>query len=154
MMARGAIGWYCKLQTIVVLSIIEAEYMAAIEAVKEIAWIRYILSEFGFGAQSASTLKMDNQSAISVSKNPKHHGQMKHLDLRFYWLRDKVENGMICSDFISTLEMIALPSQLQLPRFGFIENKWVSWLSFFSISVFHFILDTQTCSLIGGMLDM
>jgi len=52
-------------------------------------------------------LKMDNQSAISVSKNPEHHGQMKHLDLCFYWLRHKVENGMMCPDFIPILEIIA-----------------------------------------------
>jgi len=37
MMAGGAIGWYSKLQTIVALSTTEAEYMAAIEAGKEIA---------------------------------------------------------------------------------------------------------------------
>jgi len=107
MITGGAIGWYSKLQTIVVLSTTEAEYMAAIEGGKEIALMRNILSEFGYDAQQGSTLKMDNQSAISVSKNPEHHGRMKHLDLHFYWLRDKVENGMICPDFIPTLEMIA-----------------------------------------------
>ena len=69
MMAGGAIGWYCKLQTIVALSTTEVEYMAAIEAGKEIAWMRNILSEFGYGAQAPSTLKMDNQSTISVSQN-------------------------------------------------------------------------------------
>ncbi len=61
-MAGGAIGWYSKLQTIVALSITEAEYIAAIEAGKEIAWLRNILSEFGYGVLQASTLKMDNQS--------------------------------------------------------------------------------------------
>ena len=35
---------YCKLQTIVALSITEAEYMAAIEAGKEIAWMGNIPS--------------------------------------------------------------------------------------------------------------
>jgi len=84
MMAIGAIGWYRQLKTIVALSTTEAEYMAAIEAGKEIAWMRTILSEFGYGAQQASTLKMDNQNSISVSKNPEHHGRMKHLDLRSY----------------------------------------------------------------------
>ena len=37
-----------------------------------------------------NTLFIDNQSAISVANNPEHHGRMKHLDLRFYWLRDMV----------------------------------------------------------------
>jgi len=39
-MAGGAIGWYSQLQTIVALSTTEAEYIAAIEAGKEIAWMR------------------------------------------------------------------------------------------------------------------
>jgi hypothetical protein len=42
-----------------------------------------------------STLHIDNQSALSVAKNPEHHGRMKHLDLRLYWLRDEVEKGSI-----------------------------------------------------------
>ncbi|KAL1711782.1 hypothetical protein EV715DRAFT_268339, partial [Schizophyllum commune] len=34
-----------------------------------------------------------------VAKNPEHHGRMKHLDLRFYWLRDEDENSYIyCRD--------------------------------------------------------
>jgi len=87
--------------------------------------MRNILSEFGYGAQQASTLKMDNQSAISVSKNPEHHGQMKHLDLRSYWLRDKVENGMICPDFIPTLEMIAdcLTKSVPAPKVRFCREQ-------------------------------
>jgi len=32
---------------------------------------------------------------------------MKHLDLHFYWFKDKVKNGMICPEFIPTQEMIA-----------------------------------------------
>ncbi len=50
---------------------------------------------------------MDNQSAISVSKNPEHHGQMKHLDLCFYWLRDAVNDKMITPSFVPTTEQVA-----------------------------------------------
>ena len=46
--------------------------------------MRNVLKEFGFLVTSPSTLFIDNQSAISVSKNPEHHGRMKHLDLRYY----------------------------------------------------------------------
>ena len=107
MMAGGAIGWHSKLQTSVALSTTEAEYVAAVEAGKEIAWMRNILDEFGYTATGGSTLKMDNQSAITVSKNPEHHGRMKHLDLRHYWLRDQVDFGVIAPEYIPTAEMIA-----------------------------------------------
>jgi hypothetical protein len=94
-MAGGAISWSSKLQTIVALSSTEAEYMIAVEAGKEILWMRNILGEFGFPQEGSSTLHIDNQSAINVSKNPEHFGRMKHLDLRFFWLRDVVEEGSI-----------------------------------------------------------
>ena len=125
MMAGGAVGWHSKLQTIVALSTTEAEYMAAVEAGKEIAWMRNILAEFGYGVQQASTLKMDNQSAITVSKNPEHHGRMKHLDLRLYWLRDKVEHGMLTPDFIPTADMIAdcLTKSVPAPKVRFCREQ-------------------------------
>ena len=50
---------------------------------------------------------MDNQSAIAVSKNPEHHGRMKHLSLRLFWLRDAVQDGLIEPSFVSTNEMAA-----------------------------------------------
>jgi hypothetical protein len=100
----------------VALSTTEAEYIAAVEAGKEIMWMRHILSEFGYKFTSPSTLNCDNQSAISVSKNPEHHGRMKHLDLRYYWLRDTVENGFINLKFIPTAEMPADLLTKPLPR--------------------------------------
>ena len=61
--------------------------------------MRNILGEFGYNLTQPTTLHMDNQSAISVSKNPEHHGRMKHLDLRYYWLRDTVglERSNLCT---------------------------------------------------------
>lgn len=56
---------------------------------------------------SPSTLYIDNQSALQVEKKPEHHGCMKHLDLRFYWLRDEVEKGTIRMEHIGTDEMPA-----------------------------------------------
>jgi hypothetical protein len=50
---------------------------------------------------------MDNQSVISVAKNPEHYGWMKHLDLAFYWLRDIIEAGLITVDYIPTTRMAA-----------------------------------------------
>ena len=82
----GVISWMSKHQPIVTLSTTEAEYVAACKAGKEIVWMRKLLQEIGFESHGPSTLHMDNQSAIQVVKHPEHHGRMKHLDLRWYWL--------------------------------------------------------------------
>jgi hypothetical protein len=112
----GAVSWSSKLQPLVALSTTEAEYIAAVEAGKEILWMRNILSEFGYSITSPSTLFIDNQSAINVSKNPEHHGRMKHLDLRFYWLRDKVEGNLIAPMHVRTEYMPADILTKPVPR--------------------------------------
>ena len=89
------------------LSSTEAEFVAAVEGGKEIKWTRNILSEFGYHQTLPSTLFMDNKSGISVAKNPEHHGCMKHLDLRFYWLREAVEAGIIDPLYVSTDQQVA-----------------------------------------------
>jgi hypothetical protein len=115
-MGTGAVSWSSKLQPIVALSTTEAEYIAAVEAGKEMVWMRNILGEFGYKFTSPSILHIDNQSAISVAKNPEHHGRMKHLDLRFYWLRDAVESGLIAPQHIATADMPADLLTKPLPR--------------------------------------
>lgn len=106
-LAGGAINWGSKLQGIVAISTTEAEYVAAVEAGKEIFWMRNILSEFGHSVSQPSILFIDNQSSISVAKNPEHHGRMKHLDLRHYWLRDAVSMQRITPVYVPTAEQVA-----------------------------------------------
>jgi len=69
--------------------------------------LRNMHEEFGEKIKVASTLLMDNQSAIKVTQNPEHHGRMKHLDLRTFWLRDIVEAGEIMPYHLPTSEMAA-----------------------------------------------
>jgi len=61
----------------------------------------------GYSISGPSLLRMDNQSAIAVSKNPEHHRKMKHLPLHLFWLRDAVQDGQITPTFVPTQEMAA-----------------------------------------------
>ena len=106
-MGTGAISWSSKLQGIVALSTTEAEYVAATSAGQEILWLRNLFQELGFPVSGPSTLLLDSASALSVAKNPEHHGRMKHLDLRFYWLRDEVDKGIIFLRHVGTAAMAA-----------------------------------------------
>ena len=107
-----------KLQNVVALSTTEAEYMAAVQAGKEIKWMRNLMHELGIPLPGASTLLLDNQSAISVAKNPEHHGRMKQLDLCYYWLRDAVQEQAITPSFVPTTQQAAdlLTKPLTTPK--------------------------------------
>ena len=77
--------------------------------------MRNLLSEFGYSFTKPSTLFIDNQSALQVARNPEHHGRMKHLDLRLYWLRDVVEQGLIEPKYLPTRDM---PADLMTKALG------------------------------------
>ena len=75
-----------------------------------------MLVELGYKIEGPSQLWMDNQSSMSVAKNPEHHGRMKHLDLRFYWLRDEVGRGTIQPMYMQTDDMPADLLTKSLPK--------------------------------------
>ena len=89
-MGNGAISWRSKLQDVVTNSTTEAEYIAAYSGGTEVLFLRKLFTELGYSFPDPTTLYLDNQSAIKVTQKPEHHGRMKHLDLKWFWLRDEV----------------------------------------------------------------
>ena len=115
-LGSGVVCWSSKQQSVVALSTTEAEYVAGVAAGKEICWLQNLLGELGYTASAPSKLYIDNQSALSVAKNPEHHGRMKHMDLCFYWLRDKVQMNTISPLYMPTEDMPADLLTKALPR--------------------------------------
>ena len=128
-MGGGAISWRSKLQSIIALSTTEAEYISAVSAGQEILWLRNLLSELGYQCNGPSTLYIDNKSAIAVGKNPDHHGRMKHLDIRTYWLRQEVAKGTIKLEHIATNLMPADLLTKPLPKPKVLELRSMMGLS-------------------------
>ncbi|KAM7486008.1 hypothetical protein LguiA_002017 [Lonicera macranthoides] len=44
----------------------------------------------------------DSQSAIHLAKNQVHHGRTKHIDVRFHFIREIIENGEVILKKIDT----------------------------------------------------
>ena len=112
----GVVAWKSKLQPVVTRSTTEAEYIAGGAAGTEICWMQNVLKELGYTPSAPAKLCVDNQSAISVAKNPEHHGRMKHLDLCFYWLRDQVEMKRMVPVYLRTQDMPADLLTKALPK--------------------------------------
>ena len=86
------ISWKSKLQGRVSLSATEAEYVAISEAAKEMIWLKNLLKELG-KEQDDSPLFSDSQSAICLAKNPILHSRCKHIELKYHFIRNLINDG-------------------------------------------------------------
>lgn len=109
MLNHAAISWGSKKQKSVALSSCEAEIVAASEAAKEAVHLNALCSELGLGLPDGTPLDLhvDNKSAIDIAYNPEHHGRMKHVDRRHFYIRELVEEHRIRVPFVSTTHNIA-----------------------------------------------
>lgn len=118
---NNVVSWSSERQQSVSLSTTESEYIAASQCVKELVWLRELLSEILNKNSIDSTLFMDNQSAIRLVKNPEFHKRSKHIDIRYHFIREKFEAKLFSLDYISTHNMLADIFTKALPATKFNE---------------------------------
>jgi hypothetical protein len=78
------ICWRSKGQKGVSLSIIEAEYVAMSEAVKEIRFVYYLLESLGISVKLPITVRIDNIGAIFMAQNASSGVCTRHIDTRYH----------------------------------------------------------------------
>jgi hypothetical protein len=91
-LGSGAISWRSTRSSSVSLSSCEAELYAGTMAAQEARWLSFLLAELGY-PQTPLTLYCDNKSTISLAENPVFHNRSKHIELRYYFLRELVQRG-------------------------------------------------------------
>ncbi|MCO5593130.1 hypothetical protein L7F22_047136 [Adiantum nelumboides] len=103
MLAGGAISWSSKRQMAVILSSAEAEFVAVAQATKEGMWIQMLLTELNMIPQpSLITFQV---SCIYLARNPKHSEKTKHMDLKYHFIREMVEEKKLFLEHTSTEDM-------------------------------------------------
>lgn len=113
--ANGAISWSARKQQTVSLSTTEAEYIASCEATKEATWLKGLLQDLT-GRRDGITIRMDNQSAIKLIKNPVIHKRTKHIDVRYHYVRQKLEDQTIKVEHVPGSEQLADVFTKGLPK--------------------------------------
>lgn len=68
-------------------------------------------------------MRIDNKSAISLCKNPVYHDRSKHIDTRYHYIRESVENGRIIVEHVASEEQLADILTKPLGRVKFIEMR-------------------------------
>ena len=107
MLCGGAISWSSKKQPTVALSSTEAEFMAASSCVQDVLHIRMLLDELGFDIDAPTPIYEDNNGCIYMSKNQGKHKRAKHIDMRYHFIRDAVDAGVVILEYVKTSLQVA-----------------------------------------------
>eukprot|EP00253_Pinus_taeda_P003959 PITA_03959 len=89
-----AISWASKKQPIVSLPTAKAEYVAAIATVCQAVWKRMMLRDLRHDQEGATTI-FCNTSAIALSKNFVFHKRTNHIDAKYHFIRELINNDEI-----------------------------------------------------------
>jgi hypothetical protein len=98
--------WNSHKQCVVALSLCEAEYIAGTGATCQGIWVSRLVEEMMGMKLAAPIIKMDNQSTISLSKNPMLHDRSKHIKIRNHFIRECVEHGEIHLEFVGMQDQL------------------------------------------------
>lgn len=89
------VSWASKMQTATAMSTAEAEFAALASTVREVVWIQDILHEVGFEQETKTAIMQDNLGAISWTEDVQGLRRVKHVGLRYHFVRDMVSNGKV-----------------------------------------------------------
>nr|GEW03278.1 integrase, catalytic region, zinc finger, CCHC-type, peptidase aspartic, catalytic [Tanacetum cinerariifolium] len=100
------ISWSSKRQKSAAISSTEAEYIALSGCCAQILWMRSQLTDYGLGFNKI-LMYCDNKSAIDLCCNNVQHSRSKPIDIRYHFIKEQVENGVIELYFVNTEYQLA-----------------------------------------------
>ncbi|GKA84516.1 retrovirus-related pol polyprotein from transposon TNT 1-94 [Tanacetum coccineum] len=118
------VSWSSKKQKSTAISSTKAEYISLSGCCAQILWMRSQITNYGFQLNKIP-LYRDNKSAIALCCNNVQHSRAKHVDVRYHFIKDQVENGIVELYFVRTKYQLADIFTKPLPRekFNFLIEK-------------------------------
>ncbi|GJR49373.1 retrotransposon protein, putative, ty1-copia subclass [Tanacetum coccineum] len=113
-----------KRQKSAAISSTEAKYITLSGCCAQVLWMRSQLTDYGLGFNKIP-MYYDNKSVIALCCNTVQHFRSKHIDIRFYYIKEKVENEVVELYFVNTEYQLAdiFTKALWRERIKFLINK-------------------------------
>jgi hypothetical protein len=124
-LGSAMISWSNRKHKSVTLSTVEEEYMEACETCTEAVWITKLVSDLFDQTLESTIIYCDNQSCIRLSEHPVFHERSKHIEIKYYFIRDKFQEGEVKLDYIPTDEKTTniLTKPLSKIKFAYFRKK-------------------------------
>nr|GFB12603.1 copia protein [Tanacetum cinerariifolium] len=100
-LGKKLVSWSSMKQDCMALSTAKAEYVSLSACCAQVLWMRTQLTDYGLNFTKIP-IYCDLKSAIAISCNPVQHSRTKHIAVRYHFIKEHVEKGMIELYFIKT----------------------------------------------------
>ena len=112
-------------QNVVARSSAEAEYQALALGICELLWLKILMDDLKIKSQGTMRLYWDNKTAINIANNAIQNDRTKHIEEDRYFIKEKIDGGLICTPYIPSQQQLAdtLTKGLRNLRFQTILSK-------------------------------
>lgn len=101
------ISWKTSAQTCIALSTAEAELVALTKTAQHAIWLQRLANNLGFDIRPL-TIYEDNEATIAIVKSdPKFNERTKHIEIKYFFVREKIAGGDLEVKYIGTDHQIA-----------------------------------------------
>ncbi|KAF0729318.1 hypothetical protein Ae201684P_010440 [Aphanomyces euteiches] len=101
------VSWASQTQRIVAQSTTEAEYIAVAQAAKEVLLMKTLNCELGNPIKTGSIIRVDNQPAMATACNPVNHSRIKHIDVRYHFVRERIQLEELKLEYVPSRDNVA-----------------------------------------------
>ncbi|GJT50550.1 hypothetical protein Tco_0976707 [Tanacetum coccineum] len=124
LLSNRLVRWSSKKQKSIAILSTEAEYIALLGCCAQILWMRSQLTDYGLGFNKIP-LYCDNNNAIALCCNNFQHSRSKHIHIRYYFIKEQVENEVVELYFVRIEYQLAdiFTKALGQERLDFLINK-------------------------------
>ncbi|GKA86863.1 hypothetical protein Tco_0808574 [Tanacetum coccineum] len=88
------------------MSSAEAEYVSLSACCTQVLWLEIQLTDYGFHFDKIP-MYCDSKAAIAILCNPVQHSRTKHIDVRYHFIKEQVEKGIVELFFVGTEYQLA-----------------------------------------------
>ncbi|GMJ12590.1 hypothetical protein HRI_004928200 [Hibiscus trionum] len=106
-LGNSLLSWKSKKQSTVARSSAEAEYRSMAVVTAELVWLNGLLQELGYERTKPIKLYCDSKAALQIAANPVFHERTKHIEIDCHFVREKIQEGLIITKYISSTEQLA-----------------------------------------------
>jgi len=119
LLAGGAISWFSRTQKCVTRSSFESELVCISDTMSELIWLRKLLQDLSWNLLEPTLVFEDNQAVIAQLIAPTITRRTKHIEVKHFFAREQIQNGILNVQYIPTKEQVADGLTKNLGRLAF-----------------------------------